>query len=45
MRGMGIEAYVEAGSGDVLLGLIKRIDASAARFPLGKPEDAAVLDS
>ena len=45
MRGLGIQAYVEAGSGDVLLGLIKRIDSSAARFPLGKPEDVAALDS
>ncbi len=44
MRGMGIQSYVEAGSGDVLLGLIKRIDASASRYPLGKPEDFAALE-
>jgi [acyl-carrier-protein] S-malonyltransferase len=43
MRGMGIQTYVEAGSGDVLLGLIKRIDSSAARIPLGKPEDVRAL--
>ena len=44
LRELGIQSYVEAGSGDVLLGLIKRIDSSAARFPLGKPEDVAALD-
>lgn len=44
MRGMGIQAYVEAGTGDVLLGLIKRIDPSAARFPLGTPQNFAALE-
>lgn len=44
MRAMGIQAYVEAGSGDVLLGLIKRIDPSAARYALGKPEDLPALE-
>ena len=44
LRGMGIQAYIEAGSGDVLIGLIKRIDSAAARFPLGKPEDFAALE-
>ncbi|MBV6452251.1 MAG: Malonyl CoA-acyl carrier protein transacylase [Anaerolineales bacterium] len=44
MRGMGIQSYVEAGSGDVLVGLVKRIDASASRYPLGKPEDFAALE-
>jgi [acyl-carrier-protein] S-malonyltransferase len=39
MSGNGIQTYVEAGSGDVLLGLIKRIDASANRIPLGNPKD------
>lgn len=39
MRGSGIQAYVEAGSGDVLLGMIKRIDPAAGRFPLGNPKD------
>jgi [acyl-carrier-protein] S-malonyltransferase len=39
MLEMGIQAYVEAGSGEVLLGMIKRIDASAARFPLSSPKD------
>jgi len=45
MRAMGIQAYVEAGNGDVLLGLIKRIDPSAARHALGKPEDVAALEN
>jgi [acyl-carrier-protein] S-malonyltransferase len=37
MQMSGIQAYVEAGSGDVLLGMIKRIDAAASRIPLGAP--------
>jgi [acyl-carrier-protein] S-malonyltransferase len=45
MRGMGIQTYIEAGSGDVLLGLIKRIDPAAARFPLGTTQDLAALES
>jgi len=44
MLGNGIQTYVEAGSGDVLLGLVKRIDSSAARFPLGNPQDFAALE-
>jgi len=39
MQGSGIQAYFEVGSGEVLLGMIKRIDASASRFPLGNPKD------
>jgi [acyl-carrier-protein] S-malonyltransferase len=39
MLGMGIQAYVEVGSGEVLLGMIKRIDSSTSRFPLGNPKD------
>lgn len=39
MLGMGVQAFVEVGSGEVLLGMVKRIDASAARFPLGSPRD------
>jgi len=34
-----IQAYVEVGSGEVLLGMIKRIDPTALRFPLGTPND------
>ena len=43
MLANGIEAYVEAGSGEVLLGMIKRIDPSAVRLPLGNPEDLVAL--
>jgi len=39
MQGSGIQSYVEVGSGEVLLGMIKRIDTSAGRFPLGSPKD------
>jgi [acyl-carrier-protein] S-malonyltransferase len=39
MSGSGIQAYVEVGSGNVLLGLIKRIESSAAGYPLGTPQD------
>jgi [acyl-carrier-protein] S-malonyltransferase len=44
MLGSGIQTYVEVGSGEVLLGLIKRIDASAVRVALGGPKDFAALD-
>jgi [acyl-carrier-protein] S-malonyltransferase len=43
MLANGIQAYVEAGSGEVLLGMIKRIEASTTRFPLGSPKDFAAL--
>ena len=43
MLEMGIQAYVEVGSGEVLLGMIKRIDSSAIRFPLGNPKDFEAL--
>lgn len=43
MQMNGIQAYVEAGSGEVLLGMIKRIDASALRVPLGNPRDFIAL--
>jgi [acyl-carrier-protein] S-malonyltransferase len=39
MQMNGIQAYVEAGSGEVLLGMIKRIDPNALRIPLGSPND------
>ena len=44
MTGNGIQTFVEAGSGTVLLGLIKRIDASAAGMALGAPQDFAALE-
>ena len=39
MQRNGIQVYVEVGSGDVLLGMIKRIDPAAVRIPLGAPKD------
>lgn len=44
MLGSGIQTYVEAGRGEVLLGLIKRIEASTTRFPLGDPNDFQALN-
>ena len=43
MQMNGIQAYVEVGSGEVLLGMIKRIDPSALRFPLGAPKDLTAI--
>lgn len=43
MQRNGIQAYGETGSGEVLLGMIKRIDPAAARFPLGTPKDFVAL--
>ena len=39
----GIQAYVEAGSGEVLLGMIKRIYPDSVRCPLGAPKDFIAL--
>jgi len=39
MQQSGLQTYVEVGSGAVLLGLVKRIDSSASRLPLGNPKD------
>ena len=44
MIGSGIQAYVEVGSGEVLLGLIKRIDSSVVRIPLGGPDNFSALN-
>ena len=44
MIGSGIQTYVEVGSGEVLLGLIKRIDSSVLRFALGNPNDFETLN-
>ena len=44
MSGDGIQTYIEVGSGTVLLGLIKRIDASAVGMALGNPADFAALE-
>ena len=43
MQKSGMQVYIEAGSGDVLLGMIKRIDPAAVRLPLGAPKDFITL--
>jgi len=43
MQMNGIRVYVEAGSGEVLLGMVKRIDPAAVRYPLGAPKDFVAL--
>lgn len=43
MQMNGIQAYVEAGSGEVLLGMIKRIHLDSVRCPLGAPKDFVLL--
>jgi [acyl-carrier-protein] S-malonyltransferase len=43
MIGNGIQTFVEAGSGTVLLGLIKRIDPNVVGIALGNPQDFAAL--
>jgi hypothetical protein len=43
MQVNGIQAYAEAGSGEVLLGMIKRIDPNALRMPLGNPGNFVAL--
>lgn len=35
----GVTHFVEIGTGDVLLGLVKRIDRNVIRIKLGEPED------
>jgi len=43
MQRNGIQTYVEAGSGEVLLGMIKRIHPESVRRPLGAPKDFVAL--
>jgi [acyl-carrier-protein] S-malonyltransferase len=43
MVAAGVSTFVEAGTGSVLLGLIRRIEPSAAGFPLGTPQDLEAL--
>jgi len=44
MLGNGINTFVEAGNGEVLLGLVKRIEPSTGRFKLGGPTDFEALE-
>lgn len=41
--GQGIQSFVELGSGNVLLGLIRRIDSSVEGLALGAPQDFEAL--
>jgi len=41
----GTQAFVEFGSGDVLIGLIRRIDSEVSRYFLGDPSDFSNLES
>jgi [acyl-carrier-protein] S-malonyltransferase len=45
MSANGIRSFVEVGSGSVLIGLIKRIDASAVGQSLGNPADFEIFNS
>jgi [acyl-carrier-protein] S-malonyltransferase len=40
----GINTFVEVGSGEVLLGLVKRIDPATNRLTLGTPQDFLALE-
>jgi [acyl-carrier-protein] S-malonyltransferase len=44
LTGQGITSFVEVGTGNVLLGLIRRISPSASGFALGNPIDFAALE-
>jgi [acyl-carrier-protein] S-malonyltransferase len=41
----GTQAFIEVGSGSVLLGLIRRIDSTASGYPVGSPSDFTSLES
>jgi [acyl-carrier-protein] S-malonyltransferase len=44
LRTKGIETFVEIGNGEVLCGLVKRIDRNTNRFALGSPDDFKKLN-
>lgn len=44
MASQGIKTFVEAGTGSVLGGLIKRIVDGAENYPLGVPQDFSALE-
>jgi [acyl-carrier-protein] S-malonyltransferase len=39
LRAQGVESFIEIGNGEVLCGLVKRIDRKTKRLALGKPND------
>ena len=44
LAGQGITTFVEVGTGNVLLGLIRQINSSITGYPLGTPSDFAALE-
>jgi [acyl-carrier-protein] S-malonyltransferase len=44
LTAQGVSTFVEVGTGNVLLGLTRRIAAAASGFPLGTPADFAALE-
>lgn len=44
MIGLGMQSFVEVGSGKVLLGLIRRINSTVSGFQLGNPENFTVFN-
>ena len=44
LAGQGITTFVEIGTGNVLLGLIRRINSSVTGYPLGNRSDLKALD-
>lgn len=45
MVSQGVDTFIELGTGDVLTGLIKRIERSTTRLPFGTPDDVEKLFS
>jgi len=44
MAGMGVNTFVETGTGAVLGGLVKRITSDVTTYTLGTPQDFSALD-
>jgi len=45
MLDKGIDTFIEIGNGEVLCGLVKRINRKTKRFSFGKPEDLEKLQT
>ncbi len=45
MAAMGVDTFVEVGTGAVLSGLVKRILENVSCYPLGAPQDFAALEA
>ena len=44
LTGKGVTTFVEAGAGNVLIGLIRRISPEATGYPLGNPTDFTAIE-